>query len=94
MAAAALGTAALAAIAGCGSSAGSGGASGASNGKVTLTFFGADYGTGPSNSTTKCIAYAAATRGGRERRGVVVPDWTGSAARRRVGARGHEVGWS
>ena len=52
MAAAAIGTAALAAIAGCGSS-GSSGGSGASNGKVTLTFFGADYGTGPSNSTTK-----------------------------------------
>jgi len=53
MAAAAIGTAALAAIAGCGSSGSSGGASGSSNGKVTLTFFGADYGTGPSNSTTK-----------------------------------------
>jgi len=52
MAAAAIGTAALAAIAGCGSS-GSSGGSGAGNGKVTLTFFGADYGTGPSNSTTK-----------------------------------------
>src|SRR5579862_7038567 len=55
MAAAAIGTAALAAIAGCGSSGSSGasGSSGSSNGKVTLTFFGADYGTGPSNSTTK-----------------------------------------
>ena len=54
MAAAAIGTAALAAIAGCGSSGGSGSSgSGSSNGKVTLTFFGADYGTGPSNSTTK-----------------------------------------
>src|SRR6266480_1609052 len=51
MAAAAIGAAALAAIAGCGSSSGSSSAS--SNGKVTLTFFGADYGTGPSNSTTK-----------------------------------------
>ena len=43
--------AALAAVAGCGSSSGSSSAS--SSGKVTLTFFGADYGTGPSNSTTK-----------------------------------------
>jgi multiple sugar transport system substrate-binding protein len=51
MAAAAIGAAALAAAAGCGSSSGS--SSGSSNGKVTLTFFGADYGTGPSNSTTK-----------------------------------------
>src|SRR5438094_3264776 len=50
MAAAAVGAAALAAIAGCGSSSSS---SASSNGKVTLTFFGADYGTGPSNSTTK-----------------------------------------
>jgi multiple sugar transport system substrate-binding protein len=50
IAAAAIGAAAIAAIAGCGSSSGS---SGSSNGKVTLTFFGADYGTGPSNSTTK-----------------------------------------
>jgi multiple sugar transport system substrate-binding protein len=55
MAAAAIGTAALAAVAGCGSSGGSssGGGTGSSNGKVTLTFFGADYGTGPSNSSTK-----------------------------------------
>jgi len=51
MAAAAIGAAALAAVAGCGSSSGSSSAS--SSGKVTLTFFGADYGTGPSNSTTK-----------------------------------------
>ena len=51
MAAAAIGAAALAAVAGCGSSSGSSSAS--TNGKVTLTFFGADYGTGPSNSTTK-----------------------------------------
>jgi multiple sugar transport system substrate-binding protein len=50
MAAAAIGVAALAAVAGCSSSSGS---SASSNGKVTLTFFGADYGTGPSNSTTK-----------------------------------------
>jgi multiple sugar transport system substrate-binding protein len=50
IAAAAIGAAALAAIAGCGSSSSS---SGSSNGKVTLTFFGADYGSGPSNSTTK-----------------------------------------
>src|SRR5256885_3207641 len=53
MAAAAIGTAALAAIAGCGSSGGSSGGTGSSNGKVTLTFFGGNYGTGPSNSTTK-----------------------------------------
>jgi len=52
MAAAAVGAAALAAIAGCGSSSSSS-SSASSNGKVTLTFFGADYGTGPSNSTTK-----------------------------------------
>jgi multiple sugar transport system substrate-binding protein len=48
IAAAAIGTAALAAMAGCGSSGGAGSGSGA----VTLSFFGADYGTGPSNSTT------------------------------------------
>ena len=52
MAAAAIGAAALAAVAGCGSSSGSS-SSASSSGKVTLTFFGADYGTGPSNSTTK-----------------------------------------
>jgi multiple sugar transport system substrate-binding protein len=55
IAAAAIGTAALAAIAGCGSSGSSTGSNGSgsnSNGAVTLTFFGADYGTGPSNSTT------------------------------------------
>jgi multiple sugar transport system substrate-binding protein len=52
---AAIGVAALAA-AGCSSSnstsSGSAGASGSSSSPVTLTFFGADYGTGPSNSTT------------------------------------------
>jgi multiple sugar transport system substrate-binding protein len=52
IAAAAIGTAALAAIAGCGSSGSSSTGSGNSSGAVTLTFFGADYGTGPSNSTT------------------------------------------
>jgi multiple sugar transport system substrate-binding protein len=51
MATAAIGVAALAAMAGCSSSNGNSTAS--SNGKTTLTFFGADYGTGPSNSTTK-----------------------------------------
>jgi multiple sugar transport system substrate-binding protein len=54
IAAAAIGAAALAAIAGCGSSSSSSTGSGSnSNGAVTLTFFGADYGTGPSNSTTR-----------------------------------------
>src|SRR5437868_13726028 len=53
IAAAAIGTAALAAVAGCGSSGSSAGSStGSSSGAVALTFFGADYGTGPSNSTT------------------------------------------
>jgi multiple sugar transport system substrate-binding protein len=42
------GAAALIAAAGCGSS-----NSSSSSGSTTLTFFGADYGTGPSNSTTK-----------------------------------------
>jgi len=55
IAAATVGTAALFALAACGSgsssTAGSGGAS--SSGQVTLQFFGADYGTGPSNTTTK-----------------------------------------
>ena len=51
MAAVSIGAAALAAVAGCGSS-GSSGSTGPSSGAVTLTFFGADYGTGPSNSTT------------------------------------------
>jgi multiple sugar transport system substrate-binding protein len=50
IAAAAIGVASLAAIAGCGSSSSSTGSAG--SGAVTLTFFGADYGTGPSNSTT------------------------------------------
>src|SRR5215813_15354622 len=53
MAAAAIGAAALAAMAGCSSSSSSSSSSTSSNAKVTLTFFGADYGTGPSNSTTK-----------------------------------------
>ena len=41
--------AALLALAACGSSKGSTG----STGSTTVTFFGADYGTGPANSTTK-----------------------------------------
>jgi multiple sugar transport system substrate-binding protein len=41
--------AALLAVAGCSSS----GSSGSSGGSTTLTLFGADYGTGPANSTTK-----------------------------------------
>jgi multiple sugar transport system substrate-binding protein len=45
----AIGGAALLAAAGCGSSGGTSQAGGA----TTLTFFGADYGTGPANSTTK-----------------------------------------
>ncbi len=49
IAAVAVGAAALAAIAGCGSS---GSSAGSGSGAVTLKFFGADYGTGPSNSTT------------------------------------------
>lgn len=49
IAAVAIGAAALAAIAGCGSSSGG---TGSTSGAVTLKFFGADYGTGPSNSTT------------------------------------------
>jgi len=61
IAAAAIGTAALATVAACsssgtsnpssGSTTGSGG-SGSSNAPVTLTLFGADYGSGPSNTTT------------------------------------------
>ena len=47
--AAAIGSAALIALAGCGSSTSSSG----SSGSTTLVFFGADYGTGPANSTTK-----------------------------------------
>ena len=57
IAVAAAGTAALAAIAGCSSSSSSpgasGGSTGSSNAPVTLTLFGADYGSGPSNTTTK-----------------------------------------
>jgi multiple sugar transport system substrate-binding protein len=48
---AAVGTAALLALSGCGSSGGSG--SSGSSGGTTLSFFGADYGTGPANSTQK-----------------------------------------
>jgi len=47
--AAAIGSAALIALAGCGSSTNSS----SSSGSTTLAFFGADYGTGPANSTTK-----------------------------------------
>jgi multiple sugar transport system substrate-binding protein len=46
----AIGAAALIAAAGCGSSGSSGGSA---NGSTTLNFFGADYGTGPANTTTK-----------------------------------------
>ena len=55
IAAAAAGTAALFALAACssGSSASSGSSGGSSSGPVTLQFYGADYGTGPANSTTK-----------------------------------------
>jgi len=45
----AAGAAALIAVAGCGAS----NSSSSSSGSTTLTFFGADYGTGPSNTTTK-----------------------------------------
>src|ERR1700728_3426874 len=57
IAAAGVGTAALAAIAGCSSSSstaatGSSSTGTGSNAPVTLTLFGADYGTGPANTTT------------------------------------------
>jgi multiple sugar transport system substrate-binding protein len=55
IAAAAIGAAALTALAACSSSSstpGASGSSGSSTAPVTLNFFGADYGTGPSNSTT------------------------------------------
>jgi multiple sugar transport system substrate-binding protein len=55
MAAAAIGAAALIGVAACSSSSSSstsGSGAGSSGSPVTLTFFGADYGTGPSNSTT------------------------------------------
>jgi multiple sugar transport system substrate-binding protein len=65
IAAAAIGTAALAAVAACSSSSssstGSGASSSGGSSPVTLSFFGADYGTGPSNSTTlywKAVAAA------------------------------------
>jgi multiple sugar transport system substrate-binding protein len=56
IAAAATGAAALIALGGCSSSSsssGSGTSSGSGSGSVTLSFYGADYGTGPANSTTK-----------------------------------------
>ena len=54
IAAAATGAAALIALGGCGSSSSSGSSGTSSNsGSVTLQFYGADYGTGPANSTTK-----------------------------------------
>ncbi len=51
----AIGAAALLAVSACSSSnkSSSGGSSGASGGAVTLNFIGADYGTGPSNTSTK-----------------------------------------
>jgi multiple sugar transport system substrate-binding protein len=58
IAAAAAGTAALFALAACSSgssspSASGGSSGGSSSGSVTLQFYGADYGTGPANSTTQ-----------------------------------------
>jgi len=53
IAAAATSAAALIALGGCSSSSSSPSASGSSGGAVTLNFYGADYGTGPANSTTK-----------------------------------------
>jgi multiple sugar transport system substrate-binding protein len=47
-----IGAAAMLALAACGASTSSAGSSG-SSGSTTLKFFGADYGTGPANSTTK-----------------------------------------
>jgi multiple sugar transport system substrate-binding protein len=52
IAAAATGAAALIALGGCSSSSSSAGTSSGSGGAVTLQFYGADYGTGPSNTTT------------------------------------------
>src|SRR5215469_8241766 len=52
IAAAATSAAALIALGGCSSSSSTPSASG-SSGPVTLNFYGADYGTGPANSTTK-----------------------------------------
>lgn len=53
--AAAAGAATLIALGGCASSSSSGttSAGGTKSGSVTLQFYGADYGTGPANSTTK-----------------------------------------
>jgi multiple sugar transport system substrate-binding protein len=54
IAAAAAGTAALFALAACGSGSSSTAAGGSgSSSQVTLKFYGADYGSGPANSTTK-----------------------------------------
>jgi multiple sugar transport system substrate-binding protein len=54
IAAAATGAAALIALGGCSSGSSSSGSGTSSNsGSVTLQFYGADYGTGPANSTTK-----------------------------------------
>ena len=53
IAAAAAGAAALIALGGCASGSGSSGGSSNASGPVTLKFYGADYGTGPANSTTK-----------------------------------------
>ncbi|MBV9383097.1 MAG: extracellular solute-binding protein [Streptosporangiaceae bacterium] len=53
IAVAAAGAATLTALWGCSSNSSTPGASASSGGKVTLQFYGADYGTGPANSTTK-----------------------------------------
>ena len=54
IAVAATGAAALIALGGCSSSSSTpSSSSGSSSGPVTLNFYGADYGTGPANSTTK-----------------------------------------
>src|SRR5215471_7985094 len=53
IAAAATSAAALIALGGCSSSSSSTPSASGSSGPVTLNFYGADYGTGPANSTTK-----------------------------------------
>ena len=77
MAAAAVGVAAVAAAAGCSSS--SSPASSGSGGNVTISFYGADYGSGPANTTTtfwKSVATAFHRQHPNITVNVQTVDWT------------------
>ncbi len=102
MASAAIGAAALAAIAGCSSSSSTGGgtpAAGSSSSSsgggaaVTINFYGADYGTGPSNSTTaywQAIASAFHQANPNITVNVQTVDWTDYPNKVQAMIQGHQ----